>query len=274
VKHARGAALALTSVLALAAACGGKIDTVGDADPSAPATTVPGRRPPSPSPTSGPTPSAPPALIAARDIADAYCTTFAGCCRSAGQPPIDIARCREVTEAVVTRRAGGATGASATDGQIKACVSAIRTRTEVCSKVDADWSLVDKNELFAPRSIADACAPLIGTGGSTKSVACGAKLPCELEQTCAIDECTSGVGSGGSCIDRPCLDGLVCGASQCGAPPGSPAGTDCMIADSCALGLVCADGECALARSHPELYVERHSPYRVGFDTCRVFSNL
>jgi hypothetical protein len=269
---------ALTAVvlaaLAAVAACGGKVDTTSDPGPSATTTAGPSREPP-PSPTSVPlAPSAPSVLEAARDIADAYCKTFAGCCRSSGQPPIDVARCRQVTSDAVTRRAGAAPVSSATSSEVAACVAAITRRAAACSREDAAWYL-EPQQIFGPASIANACAPLIGKA-MDPGEACSPVKPCDAARTCAIDQCTDDVGLDGSCIaDGQCFDGLICGsASTCTPSRGAATGSACKSDLECHLGLVCANGKCDSARNHPELYVERHSPYRVGFDTCRVFTFL
>jgi hypothetical protein len=58
------------------------------------------------------------------------------------------------------------------------------------------------------------------------------------------------------------------------AAPGAPVGAACGTDGDCRLGLVCFGAKCASAREHPELYKERNSPYRVGADTCGIYTTL
>lgn len=265
----------VASVIAIAA-CGGKVDGSTQQNPS-PSPTLSG---PIPLPTGGPVPPNPgpfPALAtAAVDIANAYCTTFANCCQSSGQPPIDIARCREVTAATVNGHLD--TRSPATPLDLQRCIAAVQTRTSACGAADIAWAeAVDFPGLaiFAPRSIRSACETLVVAGTPTSGGAtCSPKAACKSGGTCAIDECTLERGAGEACPDDLCLDGLVCKAATCAAPSLLPIGATCKSGDDCQLGLVCASNACATARAHASQYEERHSPYRVGFDTCRIFQYL
>lgn len=269
----RGSVAIGISITIAAFACGGKID---DSSQSQVNPRPIGEPSPTPLPTVGPIPGpgpGPSPSTAATDIADAYCSTFGNCCQSSGQPPIDIARCREVTAAAVSPRIlrGGPAGSS----QVKTCMAAITARVAVCGKEDVPWFAYDEVALFGPSSIQAACGPLIGMNAGSGGAPCSAKTPCTNGEVCAIDECALDPGLGASCPNFLCLDGLMCNEGAiCSQPSLVGVGSKCSANEDCQLGLVCAKNQCESARSAPSLYRERHSPYRVGFDTCRVFQFL
>ncbi len=100
----RGSVAIGISIAIAVVACGGKIDDSSQSQVNPRPTTEPA---PTPLPTVGPIPGpgpSPSPVTAANDIADSYCTTFGNCCQSSGQPPIDLARCREVVAAAVSPR--------------------------------------------------------------------------------------------------------------------------------------------------------------------------
>lgn len=270
----RGSVVIGMSITIAAFACGGKIDDASQSQVNERPTTEPG---PPPLPTVGPLPGPGPAQApVADDIADAYCTTFSKCCQSSGQPPIDIARCREVTATTVNGLLNPNQKSPVSGGDAQRCIDAIRARTAACSTVDINWpSLVDfaGQGIFAPRSVRSVCRLLVDvapTGGAN----CSPKTACS-SGTCAVDECTGDVAEGAACPDRSCLDGLTCDKSGvCSRPSLGASGARCITSEDCQLGLVCAKNQCVTARSVPSLYEERHSPYRVGFDTCRIFQFL
>lgn len=269
----RGSVAIGISITIAAFACGGKIDDASQSQVNGRPTAEPA---PPPLPTVGPLPGpgpSPSPVTAASDIADSYCTTFGNCCQSSGQPPIDIARCREVVAAAVSPRISR--GGPANPSQVKTCIAAITARTAACGKEDVEWFAYDDVALFGPTSIQTACGPLIGSSSGSGGVPCSAKAPCSNGEVCAIDECALDPGLGRSCPDDICLDGLVCNkGAACSQPSLAAVGSKCSANEDCQLGLVCAKNQCVTARSVPSLYEERHSPYRIGFDTCRIFQYL
>ena len=272
---ARGVVLVAAFAFVTIAACGGKTDSSSSVGSTAPpgGTSVPGQPPPTPT-----TPATPPSSAVtqiANDLADAYCGTFAKCCQSSGLPPIDFARCREVTSQSVSRTiTGGGTQASTRPEAVQQCISAVATRTGACSSVDYLFSGV--SAFFAPTSVLVACSALLGIdvippSGPTCSVA---SPTCSNGAKCFIDACVDAGVLGGPCVDDRCEDGPSCNAGTCEAVATKLPGAACAATSECRLGLVCAKGICDAARVYPELYEERSSPYRVGADTCRAFSTL
>jgi hypothetical protein len=260
----------------VAVACGGKVDggSTGFSSGPSPTTSVPGQRPPSGGRPSRPPPGPISSASIASQIAEAYCKTFSSCCVGSGEPPIDVARCREITANDVEQKLGSTgTGTGARD-EVEACVEAIRNRTATCGKEDAKWWLRETHALFGPSSIREGCEALLGPPG-TRAKPCSEKLPCGDGTTCAIDECVADNGVGDACmIGAECLDGAVCTSGACTSTAGGNVKAACTTDDACRLGLVCAKDQCAAAREHPELYKARSSPYRVGPDTCSAFSFL
>lgn len=272
-------ALALVAAAAVVA-CGGKVDSgasgVGGTAPLPPGTSP--SEPPS-GPSRPPRPPSADVTQIASDIADAYCKTFAGCCSSNALPPIDFARCREVTITAVTPRlAEGAKRGPAGPGDAADCVAAIVQRTSACSLTDFPWADVERPALFAPPSIRLACGVLLDGRREPPfpaNTSCSAASPClTTNQLCMIDSCQFVAQLGEGCRSITCRDGLVCSVGLCEAPGDRTLGQACGSSEDCRLGLVCAASKCDAARANPGSYEERHSPYRVGVDTCRAFATL
>ena len=211
---------------------------------------------------------------AAAQIAEAHCKTFSSCCVGAKLPPIDVARCREITSAAVAVALDQFKTGEMNPTDVLQCVDAIKTRTATCGKEDYAWWRLGDLALFGPPNIQKACAALVGLSMKTISgQSCTATTTCADGETCAIDICVHGARVGESCAADSCLDGATCTGGVC-ARGEAPVGDACKVDEECRLGLVCAKSTCAPARSRPELYEERHSPYRVGADTCRAFTDL
>jgi len=256
-------------------ACGGRIDSVSERSSGPSATATSGRRPPG-----GGIPARPPTVptsseSAAAQIAEAHCKTFSSCCVGAKLPPIDVARCREITSAAVAVALDQFKSGEMNPTDVLQCVDAIKTRTAACGKEDYPWWRLGDVALFGPPNIQKACAALVGLSMKTvRGEACTAKTACAGAETCAVDICVPGVLLGESCATEPCLDGAMCTGGVCARGSEATIGDACNVDEECRLGLVCSKNMCAPARSQPELYEERHSPYRVGADTCRAFTDL
>ena len=280
MKRAAGAAtfVVLASVASLAS-CGGRVDGVTGSSGSSGATATSSGVPsnPGPPPGSGRPGRPPPAPMTtaavASAIAESYCKAFSSCCVGIGQPPIDVARCRELTSAAAQKQldAAGASDVSAKEATV--CVDAIHTRIAACGKEDVHWPGTEL-AVFAPSSIQAACATVFPSAQSSRAEPCAASTSCGGASTCAIDECTSAPALGAACPGGSCLDSAVCAAGSCVAPSSADVGASCMINDDCRLGLVCATGACAPSHDHPGLATQRSSPYRIGSDTCRAFTYL
>ncbi|MDB4936701.1 MAG: hypothetical protein JWP87_3673 [Labilithrix sp.] len=275
---ARAGVVALASA-ALAAACGGKVDGASGTSFTTrepPGATTPGRPPSGGRPTRPPVGPVSTASVASQ-IAEAYCKTFSSCCVGSGQPPIDVARCRELTSKDIEKKLD-ATGLDAAPvDDVMVCVESIRARTAACGKDDSKWWEQTTPALFGPSSIRQACEPLLGAASkpAPTGTPCSVKMECAGGNVCAIDECVGDNPVGKGCLENPrCVDGSTCTGGTCQALPGAAVNAPCAASADCRLGLVCAKQQCAAAREHPELYEERHSPYRVGADTCSAFTTL
>jgi len=258
-------------------ACGGRVDGISDRSASAEPNGAVGRRPPGGSSgVPGRQPPAPAtAESAAAEIAEAYCKTFSSCCVGAKLPPIDVARCRQLVSTQVGEKLERSKAVIASTDLLQ-CIDAIKTRTAACGKEDYAWWSFDDVALFNPKSVLEACGPLVGVARTVNGPRCDAKTTCGGGLTCAIDLCVEGPHLGEPCpgaADSPCLDGAVCISGVCTRGE-REAKSACSIDDECRLGLLCFKGECAPASAHPEQYVERHSPYRVGADTCKAYTDL
>jgi hypothetical protein len=206
-------------------------------------------------------------------IAESYCKTFSSCCVGIGQPPIDVARCRELTSTAAQKEldAAGAGEASAKDATL--CVDAIHTRIAACAKEDIHWD-DPQPAFFDPALVQAGCLPLLPNAKVLGFEACSASMPCaESNATCAIDVCSFAQPVGAAC-GAGCLDSASCVAGTCAVVVKSDVGAACMISDDCRLGLVCATGTCATSHDHPGLATQRSSPYRIGSDTCRAYTYL
>jgi hypothetical protein len=269
--------VALTTTV-VAVACGGRVEggsTGFSSSGPSPTASAPGRRPPS-----GGHPTRPPigplsSASVASQIAETYCKTFSSCCVAKGEPPIDVARCRELTGKELEQKLDSTGFGAAAAEDVLGCVEAIRNRMAACSNEDAKWWERESPALFAPTSVRMACEALVGPA-STGGAPCSPKLPCAAGSTCAIDECVRDNVVGASCASEPqCLDGASCTGGVCAVVPGGAVNAACTTDATCQLGLVCASGKCAPAREHPENpYEPRSSPYRIGADTCGVFTYL
>ena len=206
-------------------------------------------------------------------IAETYCKAFSSCCVGIGQPPIDVARCRELTSAAAQKELDAAGSGESNPQDVAVCVDAIHTRTAACGKDDVHWPAGDL-AVFAPASIQMACAPLFPNIAFPSAERCSASMPCEGASTCAIDECSSAPALGAACPGGTCLDSASCMAGTCVASSTADVNAKCTTDVDCRLGLVCFEGLCAPAHDHPELSAQRSSPYRIGADTCRAFSYL
>jgi hypothetical protein len=206
-------------------------------------------------------------------IAEDYCKAFSSCCFADGQPPIDVARCRELTSAAVEKEldAAGVSESSAVD--VAVCVGAIHTRVAACGKEDVRWPGADL-PIFAPASVQAACKPLLPKTAVAASDSCSASMACPFSVTCAIDECSSQPVLGAACPGGVCLDSATCTAGTCAAVATADVGSPCERDDDCRLGLVCWARSCDTSRAHPGSLVQRSSPYRIGADTCRAFTYL
>jgi hypothetical protein len=263
------------------AACGGRVDGVTGSSGSSSASGTsggvagtPGQKPPGtgrpPRPPAGPLTNA----AVASALAEDYCKTFSSCCVGIHQPPIDVARCRELTSAAVEKEldAGGATESRPSD--VAACVDAVHTRVVACALEDLRWR-GNELPLLQPSPISAACAPLFPPAPSSPFEACSVSMPCsEPDNLCAIDVCAPAPAIGSPCNQGACRDTGNCVAGSCVA--GSTAGVDasCSSNVDCRLGLVCFEMHCAPTRDHTDLATRRSSPYRVGADTCSAYSYL
>ncbi len=206
-------------------------------------------------------------------IAEDYCKAFSSCCFADGQPPIDVARCRELTSAAVEKQldAGGATESSAAD--VAVCISAIHTRIAACGKEDARFS--GDFPLFQPGPVSHPCMALLPNVPVFSYEACSASSPCaESNAVCAIDACTSAQPVGAACMQDGCVDTANCVSGKCVPSSTADVGAACTSNVDCRLGLVCFQAACAPTRDHPDLATQRSSPYRIGADTCRAFTYL
>lgn len=207
-------------------------------------------------------------------IAEDYCKAFSSCCVGAGQPPIDVARCRELTSAAAQKELDAAGAGESNAQDVAICVDAIHTRTAACGKEDSRWA-GDDLPIFAPQPIETACLPLFPSLKVGPYEPCSASMMCaEPATTCVIDVCTSAPPVGAPCIEGACLDTATCVAGTCAAISTADVGAACTSNVDCRLGLVCFQGMCAPSRDHPELSTRRSSPYRIGADTCRAYSYL
>lgn len=206
-------------------------------------------------------------------VAETYCKAFSSCCVGIGQPPIDVARCRELTSAAAQKELDAAGAGESNAQDVATCVDAIHTRVAACGKEDIHWPGGDV-AVFAPASIQAACGPLFPNVALPTGERCSASTPCGGASTCAIDECTSAPALGAACPGGSCLDSASCTAGTCAAPSTADVNAMCTKDVDCRLGLVCFQGLCAAAREHPELAAQRSSPYRIGADTCSAYSYL
>lgn len=270
----RAVVLGSLGAAAVTAACGGRVDGGSSSYSPEPSPVVTAPRPPSGG--RRPTPDTSVAAIAA-DIATTYCKAFSSCCVGAGQRPIDVARCREVTNATVLAKLDalgvGKSGSTVSATDVALCTDSIRARVAVCAKDDSKW-WERGDAFFGPWSIQVACESVLGSGARSAE-RCSTALACNGGRTCAIDECVDDSPLGAPCDNgQRCFDGAVCNGSSCVAAPMAAAGEACTTAADCRLGLVCFASKCAPAREHPELYEPRSSPYRAGADTCSAFTFL
>jgi hypothetical protein len=254
-------------------ACGGKVST--DLSSSGgPYPTGTERLPPPahPAPSVGVTTAS-----MASQLAETYCKSFSSCCVASGQPPVDVARCRELTSVAVQQRLDRSGPSGVYDADIvAACIEAVDARVRACGAVDAKWWDRGDLGLFGPYSVQLACAAILGSPSDRHGARCSDAQSCPNGNTCVIDECIADSGAGEPCkASSECLlDSLVCTGSMCVTEPSAEVGRACTEDADCRLGLVCASAQCAPAREHPELYEERSSPYRVGIDTCQAFTFL
>jgi hypothetical protein len=269
---ANGVGLALACVVA--AACGGRVDNLSSSGPgtSSTADPVPQLPPPSTGRPGRPPPGPVSAASVASEIAETYCKSFSGCCVSAGQPPIDVARCRQLVAADVEASVDPNTLLGVEE--VANCIDTIKGRVAVCSAVDAQWWSTSKVPLLAPGTVTQACASVFGFASGTPKV-CTSDVACNgLANTCAIDQCVPAVPLGASCASSSCLDGALCVGGTCSALPDVMPKGSCATDDDCRLGLVCAKSVCLPSRDFPELARPRFSPYRIGADTCRAYTFL
>lgn len=271
---ASGSVIVIASVLA--AACGGKVSGVSSSSGSSGSSTA------SPTPTLPPSgtgrPGRPPpgmatAASVASEIAETYCKSFSSCCVSTGQPPIDVARCRQLVAADV--EASVVPEASLGVEEVATCIDTIKGRIGVCSAIDAPWWSQGTLALLSPGTVMAACSQIFGFVRREPSP-CTSDASCiGLAARCAIDQCVSAAPLGTSCAaTASCLDGAVCIAGTCSASPDVMESGACTTDDECRLGLVCAKGTCLPSRDFPGLSAPRFSPYRIGVDTCRAYTYL
>ena len=271
---ASGFCLVIASVLV--AACGGKVSGASSSGTSGASADLPPKLPP-PGGTGRPgRPPPAPATAAsvASEIAATYCKAFSSCCVGAGQPPIDVARCRQLVAADV--EASVAPEATLDAEDVALCVDTIKGRIGVCGAVDAPWWTSSTSALLSPGTVMAACSPIFGLSQGAASP-CTSDASCiGLAAKCAIDQCVAAVPIGSACASTPsCLDGAVCIAGKCSASPDVMEKGACTSDDDCRLGLVCAKGACLPSRDFPGLATRpRFSPYRIGVDTCRAYTYL
>lgn len=275
----RRLAVAAVATCIAMAACGGKIDSTssssssgsGRTTPTVPGTSVP--------PSTGSSPGSPAnfgaeAQSIAERIAKSYCSSFSSCCKKIGQPPIDLARCLDVTISLLAPRSQLTMQLlHAVPGtvEIERCVSAIETRTGVCADEDANFGF-DADAFAGPSSVREACTGVLGPP-SKPTLACAESHTCNDGNVCAIDECVVAGALGESCAAQPCLDSLTCVGGGCHGRVDMPAGALCDDGE-CRAGLVCFGGTCSPNRLHPAEHTITFSPYRVGGDTCGAYENL
>ena len=262
-------------------ACGGRVDGVtgssgssGGSGTSGGAADTPGPKPPGTGRPGGRPPAGPMSNAAvASAIAEDYCKAFSSCCVGAGQPPIDVARCRALTSAGAAKQldAAGATESSPAD--VAVCVGAIHTRIAACAKDDIRWHDADP-PIFAPATVATACQPLLPNVMIPPFERCSESMSCrDNPAICAIDVCSTSRLLGTGCSDTAaCFDSGNCIDGECLAASLAGVGASCATEVDCRVGLVCFQRACAPTRDHPELAKQRSSPYRIGADTCSAYS--
>jgi hypothetical protein len=265
-----GFGLAIASVQI--GACGGKVD--GASSGSSGTTTAPTARPTPTGRPGRPPPAPATSASVASEIAEAYCKAFSSCCVGAGQPPIDVARCRQLVAVDIE----AAFPLASTPGaeEVATCVEIIKERTTACSAVDAPWWASSTTALLAPGTVTYACAGIFALSMSP-TIPCTSDASCSgLASKCAVDQCVAKSPVGSPCAETSsCLDGTVCIAGKCQPSPDVTEKGACTTSDDCRLGLVCAKGICLPSRDVPELGTRpRFSPYRVGADTCRAYTYL
>jgi hypothetical protein len=269
-----------TGSLGSNAACGGRVDgetgssgSSSASGTSGGATSTPGQKPPGtgrpPRSPAGPLTNA----AVASAIAEDYCKTFSSCCVGAGQPPIDVARCRTLTSASVEKQldTAGKSGSNAQD--VAVCVDAIHARVATCSVNDVRWHGTGF-PLIAPGTVATVCEPLLPNVTIAPFERCSKSMQCQATEICAIDVCSASGLLGFECTARECLDGANCVGGKCIAASLAGAGASCATDIDCRVGLVCFEHACAPTREHPELAKQRSSPYRIDADTCSAYNYL
>lgn len=268
-----GPPFAVVAALVAVGACGGKAETsqpspVGTVSPPGPTGPVGG---------GGSGPSGPSAGVASKKIAEAYCGSFATCCSTSGQPPIDLIACQNVTTKVLL--AGipiGLSGEGTTSqSSLDDCVAAITKRVSSCSTEDALFG-TDIDAFFGPSSVNKACTAFFPHDSPVGTrLSCSSSQPCaDVGNTsCAVDECAFGHGSGLSC-PPDCFDGLECVSGKCALHVVAGLDAKCGAPSDCAPGLVCHAGTCVPHRAAPGLKTITFSPYRVSAETCRAFQYL
>lgn len=259
-------AIGLSTVAACGGAVGGTLGTTtagGDDTP-----------PSSPSTPRGPGSRSRQALADA--VAASYCEAIAACCGNAGYAAVDLATCKTWASEEIVTHVQRPRGAS--QDAIDACAEAVRARTALCPKSDAPWPAFGgaTPSFFLPSSVYPTCARLIGGDAAQSTAACGGGVACTPDLTCAIDSCVAIGSEGEACPALECIDTATCNADgTCAARASAPVGAACAATTSCDPGLVCATGQCAPKREHPEIpYAERVSPYSVRPETCARFGFL
>ncbi len=266
---AAGFGLALAG--AFIGACGGKVG--GSSSGSSVTTTAPTALPVPTGRPGRPPPAPATGASVASEIAETYCKAFSSCCVGVGQPPIDVARCRQVVAVEIE----AAFPPESTPGaeEVAQCVEIIKERMTACSAVDAPWWGSATPALLAPGTVTYACAGIFGLSMSP-TIPCTSDASCSgLASKCAIDQCVSKAPVGAACSEtQSCLDGAVCISGRCSPSPDVREKGACTTSDDCRLGLLCAKGVCLPSRDVPEQGEPRFSPYRVGADTCRAYTYL
>lgn len=271
----RASIIASGFVFALIAACGGRVDSGSSSTSQDPVPTVTRPQPPPPGSGRGRPPSSVTGASVASQIAETYCKGFSSCCVGAGQPPIDVTRCRQVVASQIEATLSRDAEARAEDVTI--CEDAIKGRLATCSPLDAPWWTSGTTlALLAPSNVRSACSPIFDLP-PTKILSCESNASCSgLAATCAIDECTAAGPIGTACTSGvACLDGESCIEGACSAPLNVQENGACKSDEDCRLGLVCAKTVCLKSRDVPGNTANtRFSPYRIGADTCRAYSTL
>jgi hypothetical protein len=267
--------IVLTGVLV--AACGGRVDNSPSSGTTAGTGSDPTPRlPPPSSGRPGRQPSPVTAASVGSEIAETYCKAFSSCCVGAGQPPVDVARCRTLVAAEIESNVSPGALLEAED--VAGCIDTIKGRIGLCSAVDAPWWASSNTlAILAPASVKDACLPLFGfTPTGNKPIPCTSNASCiGLASQCAIDECVAAGPLGIACKGvASCLDGESCIAGTCSAPLDVPVKGECASGDDCRLGLICVKGICLPSRDFPGVGGPRFSPYRIGADTCGAYQYL